>query len=168
VFIHCIYILPVYSFCVNIVDTMGWKRRPAAIKVCIALKPRQRFGFHNFRHSLANFLISKGKDVKNDPGHFAMPSRAPRSTCIRKRWMNLNWRRRETLLLRLPAVRRRLIKNSRPDRPSLQFRVFRLGLLQDGEVGVGVFPEGEEILIGHLGFGGVSLQDISARKVEMR
>ena len=30
---------------------------------------------------------------------------------------------------------------------SLQFRVLGLGLLQDGDVGVGVFPEGKEILI---------------------
>jgi hypothetical protein len=31
--------------------------------------------------------------------------------------------------------------------PSLQFRVLRLGLLQDGDVGVGVFPEREEIFV---------------------
>jgi integrase len=37
---------------------------PAAIKVGIRLKPGQRFGFHNFRHSLAKFLVSRGKDVK--------------------------------------------------------------------------------------------------------
>ena len=30
---------------------------------------------------------------------------------------------------------------------SLQLRVLRLGLLQDGDVGVGVFPEGEEVLM---------------------
>jgi len=30
----------------------------------------------------------------------------------------------------------------------LQLRVLRLGLLQDGDVGVGVFPEREEILVG--------------------
>jgi len=29
----------------------------------------------------------------------------------------------------------------------LQLRVFRLGLLQNGDVGVGVFPECEEVLI---------------------
>jgi hypothetical protein len=29
----------------------------------------------------------------------------------------------------------------------LQLRVLRFGFLQDGDVGVGVFPEGEEILI---------------------
>jgi hypothetical protein len=29
----------------------------------------------------------------------------------------------------------------------LQLRVLRLGLLQDGNVGVGVFPEGEEVLV---------------------
>ena len=28
----------------------------------------------------------------------------------------------------------------------MQFGVFGLGLLQDGDVGVGVFPEGEEVL----------------------
>jgi hypothetical protein len=29
--------------------------------------------------------------------------------------------------------------------------VFGLGLLEDGDVGVGIFPEGEEILIGGAG-----------------
>ena len=28
---------------------------------------------------------------------------------------------------------------------------------EDGDVGVGVFPEGEEVLIGGFGFGGVAL-----------
>ena len=40
------------------------KIRPAALKVGIRLKAGERFGFHNFRHSLATFLISRGKDVK--------------------------------------------------------------------------------------------------------
>jgi integrase len=44
------------------------KVRPAAIKVGIRLEPGQRFGFHNFRHSLATFLINKGKDVKTIQG----------------------------------------------------------------------------------------------------
>jgi integrase len=39
------------------------KIRPAAIKVGIRLEASQRFGFHNFRHSLATFLINKGKDL---------------------------------------------------------------------------------------------------------
>ena len=34
-----------------------------------------------------------------------------------------------------------------------QLCVFRLGFLQDGDVGVGVFPEREEILIRNAGFG---------------
>jgi integrase len=38
--------------------------RPAAIKAGIRLEPGQRFGLHNFRHSLATFLVSRGKDVK--------------------------------------------------------------------------------------------------------
>jgi integrase len=44
------------------------KIRPAAIKVGIWLERGQRFGFHNFRHSLATFLISRGKDVKTIQG----------------------------------------------------------------------------------------------------
>jgi integrase len=44
------------------------KIRPAALKVCIRLEPGQRFGFHNFRHSLATFLVSRGKDVKTIQG----------------------------------------------------------------------------------------------------
>ena len=35
----------------------------------------------------------------------------------------------------------------------LQLCVLRLGFLQDGDVGVGVFPEREEILIGGASFG---------------
>src|ERR1700730_7535951 len=39
-------------------------------------------------------------------------------------------------------------ETSAPAEPdSLQLRVLRLGFLQDGDVGVGVFPEGEEVLI---------------------
>jgi integrase len=44
------------------------KIRPAAIKVGIRLERGQRFGFHNFRHSLATFLINTGKDVKTIQG----------------------------------------------------------------------------------------------------
>src|ERR1700682_157929 len=41
-------------------------------------------------------------------------------------------------------------------RCSLQFRVLRLGLLQDGDDGGGVFPEGEEILVCSVPFGFVA------------
>ena len=44
------------------------KIRPAAIKVGIRLEPGQRFGFHNFRHSLATSSVSRGKDVKTIQG----------------------------------------------------------------------------------------------------
>jgi integrase len=44
------------------------KIRPAALKVGIRLEPGQRFGFHNFRHSLATFLVNRGKDVKTIQG----------------------------------------------------------------------------------------------------
>jgi hypothetical protein len=46
--------------------------------------------------------------------------------------------------------------------------VFRLGLLQEGDVGVSVFPEREEILICGMGLGGVALHDIGAGEAEVR
>src|SRR5215831_5334495 len=39
---------------------------------------------------------------------------------------------------------------------SLDFGVFPLGLLQDRDFGIGVFPQGKEIVIGSLCFGRVS------------
>jgi integrase len=42
--------------------------RPAAISAGVVLKPGQRFGFHNLRHSLATFLINKEQDTKTVQG----------------------------------------------------------------------------------------------------
>jgi integrase len=42
--------------------------RPAAVRVGISLLNGQRFGFHNFRHSLAMFLVNRGTDVKTIQG----------------------------------------------------------------------------------------------------
>jgi hypothetical protein len=50
----------------------------------------------------------------------------------------------------------------------MQLCVFRLGLLQDGDVGVGVFPECEEILIGGLCLGGVALHGVGSTNLKMR
>ena len=36
------------------------KIRPAAIEVGIRLERGQGLGFHNFRHSLATFIVNKG------------------------------------------------------------------------------------------------------------
>jgi hypothetical protein len=49
----------------------------------------------------------------------------------------------------------------------LQRRVLRLGLSEDWDVGIGVFPEGEEVLVFGAGFGGVTLQGISTGETEM-
>ena len=51
--------------------------------------------------------------------------------------------------------------------PLLQLRVLCLGFLEEWDLGVGVFPEGEEILVGGAGGGDVSLEDASARQTEM-
>ena len=48
----------------------------------------------------------------------------------------------------------------------LQFRVLRLGLFQDGDVRIGVFPEGEEVLIGRLGFGAVARNSAGSAELE--
>jgi hypothetical protein len=50
----------------------------------------------------------------------------------------------------------------------LQLRVFRLGRDEDGNVGVGVFPQREEILISRLGLGGVALHGVGAAETETR
>ena len=49
----------------------------------------------------------------------------------------------------------------------LQLRVLRLGFLQDGDIGVGVFPEGEEILVRSLRFGGAAGHRISTTELQM-
>jgi hypothetical protein len=49
-------------------------------------------------------------------------------------------------------------ETSAPAEPdSLQLRVLRLGFFQDGDVGVGVLPEGEEVLVGGAGPDGIAL-----------
>ena len=59
--------------------------------------------------------------------------------------------------------------NGLPERPtSLQLGVLRFRGDEDGDVGVGVFPQREEILIRGSGFGGVALQGVSAGEAEMR
>src|ERR1700733_15635743 len=50
----------------------------------------------------------------------------------------------------------------------LQLRVFRLSSNEDGDVGVGVFPEREEILIGSTRFDVVARQGIGPAQLKMR
>ena len=45
--------------------------RPAAIAAGVKLKPGQRFGFHNFRHELASWLVNQGTDVKTTLGLYS-------------------------------------------------------------------------------------------------
>jgi hypothetical protein len=49
----------------------------------------------------------------------------------------------------------------------LQLRVFGFGLLEDEDVGVGVFPEREEILISRLGLRAVALHGIGSADLKM-
>jgi hypothetical protein len=47
-------------------------------------------------------------------------------------------------------------KEEPPQKTSLQLRVLRFGFLQNGDVGVGVFPEREEVLVSGFRFGGIA------------
>jgi len=44
----------------------------------------------------------------------------------------------------------------------LQLSVFRLGLLQDRDVGIGIFPKREEVLVSDATFLGIALEGVSA------
>ena len=51
---------------------------------------------------------------------------------------------------------------------SLQLRVLCLGFFQDGNIGVGIFPESEEVLVGHARFGGVAFESVGSADLQMR
>src|SRR5271170_2302872 len=53
-------------------------------------------------------------------------------------------------------------------RPLLQLRVLGFGLLQDGDVGVGVFPEREEILVGgeRTDAGGIGIRSLRGSRLQ--
>src|SRR5438309_12017122 len=46
----------------------------------------------------------------------------------------------------------------------LQLRILRLGFLQDRDVGVGIFPEGEEVLVRRACSSHIALHTVSAGK----
>src|ERR1700688_864539 len=54
-----------------------------------------------------------------------------------------------------------------PPSTSLKLRVLRLGFLQDRDVGVGVFPEGEKVLVGHFRFGGIARKRICSSQLKV-
>jgi hypothetical protein len=52
-------------------------------------------------------------------------------------------------------------------RDSRQPRVLALGLLNDGDVGIGVLPQREEALVGGTGLGGIALERVGTREAEL-
>jgi hypothetical protein len=50
----------------------------------------------------------------------------------------------------------------------LQLRVLRLGFFQDRDVGVGVFPQSEEVLVRSASLRSVALESVGACQTEMR
>src|SRR2546426_8097134 len=67
----------------------------------------------------------------------------------------------------LTPTRSKIVSETDPPE-LLQLRVLRLGFLQHGDVGIGVFPEGEEVLVRSVGFCGISLHRICTRKAHAR
>src|ERR1700674_3299446 len=51
---------------------------------------------------------------------------------------------------------------------SMQHCVFCLGLVQDGDIGVGVLPQRQEIIVCGAGLGGVALQRVGSAELQMR
>src|ERR1700722_6334578 len=49
----------------------------------------------------------------------------------------------------------------------LQLCVFGFGLLQDGDVGIGVFPKGEEVLVSSFGFCGVARHSVGTAELQV-
>jgi hypothetical protein len=70
--------------------------------------------------------------------------------------------------LRFGLIRTSLAPRAATDSASLlQFRVFGFGFVEEGDVGIGVFPGGEKILISDAGFGGVTLLLIDPAQFEL-
>jgi hypothetical protein len=67
-----------------------------------------------------------------------------------------------------PVGSRRPSKAHRERHTLVHFGVFRFRCDQDGDIGVGVFPKREEIIVGGLRFGGVTLLRVGAGETEMR
>ena len=63
--------------------------------------------------------------------------------------------------------RRETLTTNKPSRHLLQLRVFGFGVLQDGEVGIGVFPQRKEVLVGAAALGRNSRERIGPAQSEM-
>src|SRR5712692_3904909 len=66
------------------------------------------------------------------------------------------------------SCKERCARSGLEDAELLQLCVLRLGLLQDGNVGIGVFPEGEKILICGAALCRVTLQRVGTCESDMR
>src|SRR5215469_2674952 len=74
---------------------------------------------------------------------------------------------KEFIKIQRRAYARWRCTRSQGEAAPLQFGVLGLGLLQDGDVGVGILPQGEEIIVGGTGFRSIALQRIGAGEPEM-
>ena len=64
--------------------------------------------------------------------------------------------------LKPKPIRNRILKEL------LQFGVLGLGLLEDGDLRIGIFPDRQEILVRSSAFGGIALESVGTSQLEMR
>jgi hypothetical protein len=71
----------------------------------------------------------------------------------------------------IPRAANKTFTLDRQEEPSQKFRlqllVLRFGFFQDGNVGIGVFPEGEEVVVCGAGLGGVAGEGVGAGEAEV-
>src|SRR5712691_7432948 len=65
------------------------------------------------------------------------------------------------------SCKERCARSGLEDAELLQLCVLRLGLLQDGNVGIGVFPESEEVLVSGAALCSVAGEGVGAGEAEM-
>jgi hypothetical protein len=75
--------------------------RPAAKKAGAQIEDGQRFGLHNLRHSLSNWLVNKRKSNRKPFRESCVAQKfRRRSICARKKTAMKRWRRRGNILRR--------------------------------------------------------------------
>ena len=112
--------------------------------------------------------------MTGDAGHNGGKTISPKCDAIRlptSEWRVIREQSRKTTIIgcedhftTVGDIVKRLLATQAWAPELLQFRVFGFRLFQDGNIGVGVFPEGEEILVGGLCLGRIPRQNQRSRQ----
>jgi len=146
---------------------------------CITLLlpfPRYHGDFFN-THSCLQQLTKKRQEIRHGSYSFSGYCRSVACSALAsfrmKRRDGASFRVRGQLgwpsLLRQPHLVHQLSKGDQtgPSQASLQFRILGFRFFQDGDVGVGVFPEGEEFFVGGERFSGIARHHVGSAELKM-